>query len=102
MGYLFGTLGPVTHSWRSSSTAAVTAARNRLGLPPCVGGGHRLEGFLWGLELLGNKEAAPGILKALGCMKGRFRTPGKDQPFAMYLPLTETAEKPAYFGLAFD
>lgn len=62
----------------------------------------REEGFLWGMELLGNKEAAPGILKALGCVKGRFRTPGKDQPFAMYLPLTETAEKPAYFGLAFD
>ena len=62
----------------------------------------REEGFLWGMELLGNKEAAPGILKALDCVKGRFRTPGETHPFAMYLPLGEDIEKPRYFGLAFD
>lgn len=63
---------------------------------------YREEGFLWGMELLGNREAAPGILKALGCGKGRFRTPGQEQPLAMYLPLKENAGKPTYFGLAFD
>lgn len=62
----------------------------------------REEGFLWGMELLGNKDAAPGILKALDCIKGRFRTPGENQPLAMYLPLREAAAKPKYFGLAFD
>lgn len=55
---------------------------------------------LMGLELLGNREAAPGILAALGKSKGRFRTPGRT-PFAMYLPLSG-CPKPDYFGLAFD
>lgn len=53
-------------------------------------------------ELLGNTAAAPGILKALGCDKGTFRTPGNDIPFAMFLPLTDTAKAPEYFGIAFD
>ncbi len=55
---------------------------------------------LWGMELLGNAAAAPGILGALGVQKGRFRVPG-GKPFAMYRPLTAAAP-PAYFGLAFD
>ena len=63
---------------------------------------YREEDFLWGMELLGNRDATPRILKALGCEKGRFRLPGEEQPFAMYLPLREEARKPAYFGLAFD
>lgn len=53
-------------------------------------------------ELLGNTAAAPGILKALHCQKGTFRTPGKDIPFAMFLPLTQESIAPEYFGLAFD
>lgn len=57
---------------------------------------------LFGYELLGNAEAAPGILKALGCAQGTFRTPGQKLPFAMFLPLEEGAESPAYFGFAFD
>ncbi len=55
---------------------------------------------LWGMELLGNAAAAPGILAALGATAGRFRVPGSE-PFAMYRPLT-VAEPPSYFGLAFD
>ena len=61
------------------------------------------DGFLYaeGAELLGNTDAAPGILAALGKEKGSFRCPGEEKPFAMYLPLAEGAA-PSYFGLAFD
>ena len=57
---------------------------------------------LLGIELLGDRTAAPGILKALDLQRGKFRCPGQDTPFAMFLPLAETAEAPTYFGLAFD
>ena len=57
------------------------------------------EGF--GVELLGNTDAAPGILGALGISEGTFRTPG-EEPFAMYHSLTEDTWTPGYFGLAFD
>ena len=60
------------------------------------------DGALWSVELLGNAGAAPGILKALGYEAGTFRMPGEDKPFAMFLPLQETAAAPAYFGFAFD
>lgn len=63
---------------------------------------NREDGFLWGMELLGNREAAPGILKALGCVRGRFRSPGEELPFAMFLPLKADAPAPEYFGHAFD
>lgn len=53
------------------------------------------------MELLGNTDAAPGIVAALDAKEGFFRMPGKDKPFAMYHPLTD-APAPAYFGLAFD
>ncbi len=61
------------------------------------------DGFLYAedAELLGNADAAPGILAALGKDSGRFRCPGGDIPFAMYLPLDGNAA-PSYFGLAFD
>ena len=59
-------------------------------------------GELWAMELLGNQEAPPGILAALGQKKGTFRTPGGKIPFAMFLPLVPGAEAPAYFGLALD
>ena len=52
-------------------------------------------------ELLGNAQAAPGILAALHQNRGKFRTPGEEMPFAMYYPLSDLPE-PAYFGLAFD
>lgn len=60
------------------------------------------EDGLHGIELLGNRAAAPGILRALGQDQGRFRIPGKDLPFAMFRPLTEEAKMPGYFGLVFD
>lgn len=59
------------------------------------------EGFR-GQELLGNTQAAPGILRALNCATGCFRTPGKDRPFAMWLPLQEDCPKPSWFALALD
>ncbi len=61
------------------------------------------DGFLCAedAELLGNADAAPGILAALGKDSGTFRCPGDEIPFAMYLPL-DSNPAPAYFGLAFD
>lgn len=56
---------------------------------------------LLGLELLGDKATAPGILTALGCGEGLFRVFGEGRPFAMYRPLTD-APAPSYFALAFD
>ena len=57
---------------------------------------------LKGLELLGNAEAAPGILAALSCAEGSFRTPGDEKKFAMFHPLVASAVPPAYLGLVFD
>lgn len=57
---------------------------------------------LMGPELLGDTAAAPGILGALGLARGSFRCPGDEIPFAMFLPLKDGVESPAYFGLAFD
>ena len=54
-----------------------------------------------GLELLGNGDAAPGILGALGLESGSFRTPG-EAPFAMFRSLTGEDWQPGYFGLAFE
>lgn len=57
---------------------------------------------LYGLELLGDTDAAPGILGTLDCQSGTFRVPG-DTPFAMYRPIGESIlPMPKYFGLAFD
>ena len=55
----------------------------------------------FGVELLGNTDAAPGILGALGLKEGTFRTPG-DRPFAMFHSLTGERWTPGYFGLAFE
>lgn len=57
---------------------------------------------LMGLELLGNREAAPGILCSLGYAQGTFRTPGEKKSFAMFLPLKADAAEPTYFAFAFD
>lgn len=59
------------------------------------------EGEFFAPELLGNTQAAPGILAALGKNRGRFRSPGMGRPFAMYHSLSD-APAPGYFGLAFD
>lgn len=57
---------------------------------------------LFGMELLGDRTAAPGILAAMGYPEGTFRTPGEGIPFAMCLPLKTEARMPSYLGLAFD
>ena len=54
-----------------------------------------------GIELLGNTEAAPGILRALDEKEGVFSTIGSETPFAMYHAL-QPGPEPTYFGLAFD
>ena len=62
-----------------------------------------LEGnVLHGMELLGNTNAAPGILRALGCEKGIFQTPGANQPYSMIHKLHSAAVVPKYFGFSFD
>lgn len=60
--------------------------------------GERLNG----IELLGDKTAAPGIVAALGCKSGRFRTSGGEGSFAMIRKLREDACVPGYLGLVFD
>lgn len=60
--------------------------------------GERLKG----MELLGSRDAAPGILAALGYAAGDFRTPGADIPFAMFRPIKTSVKKTGYFGLVFD
>jgi len=57
---------------------------------------------LFGVELLGDTSVAPGILHALSCKDGTFRTPGKDKEFAMFHKLAEDAVEPEYLGFAFD
>lgn len=59
-------------------------------------------GFLTAPEFLGDPTAAPGILCALSCREGSFRTPGDETPFAMYRPLVPGAAVPGYLGFAFD
>ena len=59
-------------------------------------------GTLTAQEFLGDSKVAPAILRALNCAEGRFRAPGTDKPFAMFLPLAEDCPLPAYFGLALD
>lgn len=57
---------------------------------------------LRGIEYLGPTELCPRILCTLGYAHGSFRTPGNQQEFAMWLPLTEGTPVPAYFGLDFS
>lgn len=57
---------------------------------------------LSGVELLGNRDAAPGILGTLGYETGRFRIPGEEIPFAMFRPLRPGVKRPKYLGLVFD
>lgn len=57
---------------------------------------------LHSMELLGNPEAAPGILRALGCEQGKFQIPGTENAFAMIHKLSENAATPTYLGFSFD
>ncbi len=60
------------------------------------------QGKLTVCELLGDPQAAPHILAALGFREGTFRVPDTQAPFAMYLSLQEDVAAPGYFGLALD
>lgn len=60
------------------------------------------DGALFGLEFLGNNHAIPGILSAMNCQTGKFRTPGKNTPTAMSRPLKNGAVMPEYMGFLFD
>lgn len=53
-------------------------------------------------EYLGDPALAGGVTAALSCRAGRFRSPGGDTPFAMFLPLAPDAPWPGYLGFAFD
>lgn len=59
-------------------------------------------GHLTCIELLGNTEAASGIVYALDCTEGDFFTPGNELPLGMYLPFDNSVSYPSYFGLAFN
>lgn len=64
---------------------------------------RREKDSLTGLELLGDVDCAPRILRAFRRRRGTFRTPGGDRPFTMFRPLTDTpAQPPTYFAFAFD
>ena len=54
------------------------------------------------LEYLGNPEAAPALVAALGRTEATLRRPGKGMEFSMYRPLTQTCQKPEYYPFAFD
>lgn len=60
------------------------------------------DGKLHCQELLGNSNAASGILGALGKNNGFFRTTGTSKSFVMGRPLTENCVLPGYFGLPLD
>lgn len=53
-------------------------------------------------ELLGDVGDAERIVAALGASEGRFRTPGGEKAFAMFMPFVENCPIPKYFGLALD
>ena len=57
--------------------------------------------ILVGSELLGDVTKAPGIVAALGCQKGTFKTPGQT-PHVMFYPLRPEAPAPRYLGLVLD
>lgn len=62
----------------------------------------REEGHLRILEYLGDRNAAPALVAALGATEATLRTPGHNKEFAMYRPLTDDCKKPEYYPFAFD
>ena len=64
--------------------------------------GQIYDGKLVCQEFLGNRDAAGGLVKALGANAGTFRVEGKTIPFAYFLPMGSDCERPAYFALALD
>ena len=60
------------------------------------------QGHLRILEYLGNQEAAPALVAALGATEATLRAPGESTAFGMYLPLSEGCPRPQYYPFAFD
>ena len=54
------------------------------------------------LEYLGDRNAAPALVAALGFREATLRAPGDNMEFVMYLPLTDRCCKPEYYPFAFD
>ena len=86
-GALLRFLGSYARFWQGDDFLACTAEEDN--------------GALVCYELLGNTDAAPGIVAALGKAAGTFRTIGTS-PFAMYLSLTDDPALPQYFAFALD
>ena len=86
-GALLRFLGSFARFWQGDDFLACTAQEDN--------------GALVCYELLGNTDAAPGIVAALGKAAGTFRTIGTS-PFAMYLSLTDDPQLPQYFAFALD
>ena len=63
---------------------------------------HKSGKHLYCPELLGNRNAGPGIVAALGCTNGHFRSPGNTQPGTMLRKLVENVNPPKYLGLTFE
>ena len=59
-------------------------------------------GKLFAQEILGSDALCSQILCALGAEEGSFRTPGSENPFAMYCPLQENCPVPQYLGFTLD
>lgn len=64
--------------------------------------GQVYDGKLACAELLGNANAAQGLLRALDVPSGTFRMPGGEEPFAWLLPLHGGCVRPSYFAFALD
>ena len=64
--------------------------------------GQIYDGKLVCQEFLGDRDAADGLVRALGVSAGVFRMEGKTMPFAYLLPLHSSCERPAYFALALN
>jgi len=88
------TQDPVTLGFLEAQTALYAGAGFLLSC-------YREERTLLVQEYLGDPNNAPGIVAALGCREGRFLSLGKD-PFAMWLPLTDDAPTPTYFGISLN
>lgn len=54
------------------------------------------------VELLGNTERAPEIVRALGREELMVRTPGDEKDFAVYQAIDQEVAFPKYFGIPFD
>ena len=63
---------------------------------------HKSGKHLYCPELLGNRKAGPGIVAALNCTDGHFRSPGDSQPGTMLFQLVEDVNPPKYLGLTFE